>query len=120
MPAEPRNFMPSRASVGSAKQGSIFDPGVNRIRVGKRRLDVPHPLEFPRVLRAVVPLMSRQWRAGFCRSVIDELVALTLRPTLWAFQILGLTTGREPSFTAVVGPLDDLAEPTAALRDIEP
>src|ERR1700683_2386665 len=58
---------------------------------------MPHSLEFPRVRRAVVPLV----RAG--DSFIYELVAHRL-----------------PSFATVVGALHDLSGPAARLRRVNP
>src|SRR5712675_497832 len=54
---------------------------------------MPDTLEFPRVLRAVVPLMGA-WHAG-----VGEFVA-----------------HRIPGLAAVVGSLDFLTEPAAGLR----
>jgi hypothetical protein len=58
---------------------------------------MPDSLELPGVRRAVIPLV----RAG--DAVVDELV-----------------TTRFPRFATVVGALDQLAEPTAALRRVQP
>src|SRR5579862_8758129 len=57
---------------------------------------MPHPLELPRVWRAVVPLM----RAG--NAFVGELVAHRL-----------------PGFTSVARALDQLAEPAGGLRGID-
>src|ERR1017187_10015266 len=76
---------------------------------------MPHPLEFPRVLGAVIPLMRGEGFAGFWRAVIDELIARALHglgPRLY------VASGRLPRLAAVVGALDDLPEPAAALRCI--
>ena len=57
---------------------------------------MPDPLELPRMRRAVVPLVS----AG--DTVVQELVADGF-----------------PRLTAVVGALDELAEPSAGLRSVD-
>src|SRR5690242_4549679 len=57
---------------------------------------MPHALELPRVRRPVVPLV-RAWNAGVHELVVDRL----------------------PSFPAVVGSLDLLAEPAAGLRRVQ-
>ena len=79
------------AAVGRPEQRRVLDAGVDRVRIGQRRLEVPDALELPRVRRAVVPLV----RAG--HAVVDELVA-----------------DRLPGLAAVVRALDQLAEPAAA------
>ena len=97
MAAQSRKLLPVLAAVGRAEQGGVFDAGVDRVRIGQRRLEVPDALELPRVRRAVVPLV----RAG--DAVVDELVA-----------------DRLPGLAAVVGALDQLPEPAAGLRGIQP
>src|SRR5207244_5352313 len=67
--AQAGQFLPRLAAVGRAEQGGVLRAGVDRVRVGQRRLEVPDALELPGVRRAVVP----QVRAG--RAVVDELVA---------------------------------------------
>ena len=74
---------------------------------------MPDALEFPRMLRAVIPLV-RANLAG-----IRELVALAFRKTLRAFQFLRAAAGRVPGFAAVIGTLDDLAKPAAGLGGVE-
>ncbi len=71
--AQPGEFLPVLAAVGRAEDGGVFHAGVNRVGIGERRLQVPHPLELPGMLRAVVPLMRGQRRG---RRVVGELVAL--------------------------------------------
>ena len=75
----------------------VLHAGVDRVRIGQRRLEMPDALEFPGVLGAVVPLV----RAGHAL-------------------ILNSLPDRLPGLAAVVGALDDLAEPAAGLRGIEP
>src|SRR5205807_1599458 len=96
------------------EQCSVFHAGVNMIGIVERRLEMPDTFEFPRMLRAVVPLM----RAG--NSVVNELVALAFLHSAFAFQFLGAAPRRLPGFAAVAAPLNDLPEPTARLRRVDP
>src|SRR5436853_4772278 len=84
------------------------------IDIVERRLEMPDAFEFPRMLRAVVPLMRAR------DSVINEFVALALRHSLFALQFLGAAARRRPGFAAVVRSLNDLPEPTARLRRVNP
>ena len=90
--AQSGEFLPVLAAVGRAEQGGVFDSGVDRVRIGKRRLQMPDALELPGMRRAVVPLVS----AG--DAVVGELVAHRL-----------------PGLAAVIGALDHLPEPAAAI-----
>ena len=67
--AQAGQLLPGLAAVGGAEQGGVLDAGVDRVRVGQRRLEVPDALELPGMRRAVVPLV----RAGY--AVVVELVA---------------------------------------------
>ena len=89
--AQPGQLLPGLAAVGRAEQGRVLDAGVDRVRIGQRRLEMPDALELPGMRRAVVPLV----RAG--HAVVDELVA-----------------DRLPGLAAVVRALDQLPEPAAA------
>ena len=80
---------------------------------------MPHPLELPGMLRAVVPLMRGERLAGFGRRVVDELVARGLRRT-WGGRLSGRRSGLVPGLAAIVGALDQLPEPAARLRRIQP
>ena len=62
--AQAGELVPGLAAVGRAEEGGVLDPGVDGVRVGQRRLEVPDALELPGVLRAVVPLVGRQRPAG--------------------------------------------------------
>ena len=95
--AQAGQLCPGLAAVGRAEQRGVLHPGVDGVRIGQRRLEVPDALELPRVRRAVVPLV----RAG--HAVVGELVAHRL-----------------PGLAAVVRALDHLAEPAAGLRRVEP
>ena len=97
MAAQAGEFLPGLAAVDRAEQGGVFHPGVDGIRIGQRRFEMPDSLELPGVRRAVVPLVS----AGV--AVVHELVA-----------------DRLPRLAAVVGALNHLPEPAAGLRRIQP
>ena len=97
MAAQPGELLPRLSAVGRAEQGGVFNAGVDRVRIGQRRFEMPDALELPGMRRAVVPLV----RAG--NAVVHELVAHRL-----------------PGLAAVVGALDHLPEPAAGLRRIQP
>ncbi len=94
--AEAGELGPGLAGVGGAEESGVFDAGVDGVGVGEGGLEVPDALELPGVRGAVVPLV----RAG--DAVVGELVADGL-----------------PGFAAVVGALDELAEPAATLRGVD-
>src|SRR6476620_5512529 len=78
---------------------------------------MPDALEFPGMLCPVVPLVRSDRDSG----VINELVALALRHPTWACGRLADGCSRlAPGFPAVVGSLNDLPEPSAGLRGINP
>ena len=116
--AQSGEFLPRLPAVGRAEQGGVFHPGVNGIRIGQRRFEMPDALELPGVLRAVVPLVRGEGFAGFRRSVVDEFVALASRHAAWRGR--HSASGRLPRLAAVVRALDDLPEPAAGLRRIQP
>ncbi len=62
--AEAGELVPGLAAVGGAEEGGVFDAGVDGVGIGERGLEVPDAFEFPRVLRAVVPLVRGEWLAG--------------------------------------------------------
>src|ERR1700736_7031456 len=97
MTAQTRELSPLLCAVGRAEQSRVFNPGVDGIRIGQRWFDMPDALELPGVRRAVVPHVS----AG--DAVVYELVAHGL-----------------PRLAAVIGTLDQLPEPAAGLRRIQP
>src|ERR1700733_1492544 len=80
---------------------------------------MPHALELPGMLCAVVPLMRGERLAGVARPVVDELVACGLRRT-WGARFSGRRSGLVPGLTAIVGTLDQLPKPAAGLRRIQP
>src|SRR5258708_32494398 len=82
---------------------------------------MPDALELPRVLGAVVPHMSGERFAGFCGSVVDELVALAFGRSLLLSVLFARRRPRlYPSLAAVVGALNNLPKPATGLRRIEP
>ena len=116
--AQSGEFMPRLAAVSRAKNRGVFHAGVDRVRVGERGFEVPDALELPGMLRAVIPQMSGKGFAGFRGGIVNEFVARAgghaARPGhLFASR-------RLPRLAAVVRALDDLAEPSAGLRSIDP
>ena len=89
---------PSQAPVGRLVQRCVLPARVHRVRVVRRRLEVPDPLELPRPQRAVVPQVRARVAAG-----VAEVVP-----------------GRLPGRAPVVGTLDQLAEPPRVLRGVQP
>ena len=53
-------------------------------------------------------------------TVVNKFVALAFQHAIGAFQVLRAAPGRVPLFSAVIGTLDDLAEPRTGLRCINP
>src|SRR4051794_26552679 len=115
--AQSGELVPRLTAIRRAEHRGIFDARVNRIRIGERRLQVPHAFEFPRVLRAVVPHMRGEWFARAVRGVVHELVALGEWHAIWS---RGWRTGRRawlmPRLAGVIRALNDLPEPAAVLR----
>ena len=97
VPAQAGQLLPVLAAVDRAEQRGVLDSGVDGVRIGERRLQVPDASELPRMRRAVVPLMSAR------DTVVAELVA-----------------DRLPRPATVVGALDQLAEPAAGRRRVQP
>ena len=119
--AQAGQFVPGLAAVGRAEEGGVFDAGVDGVGIGQRRLEMPDAFELPRVLRAVVPLVRRERLAGFRRRVVDELVALALGHAVGRRgRLAGRRARLVPGLAAVVGALDDLPEPAAGLRGVDP
>src|SRR5713101_6238495 len=82
---------------------------------------MPHALELPWVLRAVVPLMSGERFAGFFGVVVHELVAIAFGHSLGrGGRLARRCPWLDPSFAPVVGALDDLPKPATGLRRIQP
>src|SRR2546426_5055428 len=79
---------------------------------------MPDALELPGMLRAVVPLVRGEGLARVRGRVVDELVALAGRHAVRRFR--HSTPGRLPRLAAVARALDDLSEPPAGLRRVQP
>src|SRR5256885_14522043 len=79
---------------------------------------MPDSLKLPEMLCSVVRLVSGKRFAGFRRSVIDELVAFAFGHAIR--RRCHSAAGSLPGFSAVAGALDNLSEPAAGLRCINP
>ena len=90
-------FLPAATAVRRAEDRRVLGAGVDQVRVVRRRLQVPDPLELERSRRPVVP----QVLAGL--ALVAEVVV-----------------DRLPGLPAVVRALDQLAEPARRLRGVEP
>src|SRR5712691_8484469 len=71
---------------------------------------MPDALELPRMLRAVIPLVSAHL------ALINKLVALAFGHFAGSWR--RLAAGRRPSLAAVIGALDNLPKPAAGLRRV--
>src|SRR5580765_7397530 len=77
---------------------------------------MPDAFEHPWLLRAVVELVRRH-RRGF---VVDEFVAFPLGHAFGSGgRLTGGRAGLMPGLAAVIGALNDLAEPAAGLRGVD-
>src|SRR6266571_5814657 len=110
MAAQSGELLPRFAAVLRAEQRGVFHAGVNCVRIGRRRFEMPDTLELPRMLGAVVPLMSGERFAGSRGSVVHELVALAFGHSFWRGPFARRGPRLCPSFAAVIGPLNDLPE----------
>src|SRR5262245_33619298 len=82
---------------------------------------MPDALELPGMLGTVVPLMCRERLTRFGRRVVDEFVPLRLGHAFGRRgRFAGGRSGLVPGFAAVIGALDDLTEPPARLRGVDP
>src|SRR5207237_3951028 len=57
MAAQSGQLLPGLPAVARAKQGGIFDPREDRVRIVERGLEMPDALEFPGTLRAVIKMV---------------------------------------------------------------
>src|SRR5580704_7138 len=119
VPAQPGKLLPVLAAIGRAEDGSIFYARIHSIGIGERGLQVPHPLELPGMLRAVVKLMSSKRPARRIRSVVNKLIASGFRRTRRR-RLSGRRSRLVPCLPAVIGSLNQLSEPPAGLRRIQP
>ena len=55
-------FLPILPAIRRAEQRGVLRPGIHRVRVGQRRLEMPDALELPGMLRAVIPLVRARRR----------------------------------------------------------
>ncbi len=119
--AQPGKFLPVLPAIGRAEQGGVFHSGINRVRIAERRLDMPDALELPRMLRAVIPLMSGKRFPGWCGGVVYELVALGFRRSRRLSGLFARRCSRlYPSLAAVIGALNNLPKPATGLGRIQP
>src|SRR3982074_3405085 len=93
--AQTGEFLPTLAGVGGAEDCRVFNAGEDGVRIIQGRFEVPDALEFPRMLRTVIPFVGADG------------------PFINKFIVYGF-----PSLAAVVRTLNQLAEPAAALRGV--
>src|SRR5258707_4676127 len=117
--AQAGKFAPILAAVGGFEKSGVFHARVDEIRIGMGRVKVPDTLEFPGMLRAVVELMGGERRAGFLRIVVFEFVTFALGGSVRRFGFAGRRAWLEPGFAAVIGTLNDWADPAACLRAVD-
>src|SRR4030095_19152 len=118
--AQTGKLLPRLPAVGRAKQRSVFNARVNRVRIGQRWFEMPDALELPGVRRTVVPLVRGEGFTGFRRRVVNKLVALALGHALrGGGRFAGGCSRLVPCLAAVIGALNDLSKPAARLRCIE-
>src|SRR5437588_2643256 len=79
---------------------------------------MPNPLELPRMLCAVVPLMRGERLAACIRCVVDEFVAFGFRHSALRRRLSGRRSGLVPRLAAIIRTLNDLTKPPARLRCI--
>ena len=117
MAAQPGKFLPGLAAIGGAENRRVFHPGINRIRIRKRWLQMPYALEFPWMLRAVIPLVGSEGLATFGpASYTNLLLAAFGGPAGRGLSSRG--SWLVPRLAAIVRALNDLSEPSAGLRGI--
>ena len=66
--AQSGQLLPVLSAIRRPEKRRVFHARIDRVRIGQRRLQMPHALELPRMLRAVVPLMRRERLAGLGES----------------------------------------------------
>jgi len=59
--AQAGQLVPRRAPVGGTEERGVLDAGVHRVGIDRRRREMPHALECPRVRRPVVPLVGARF-----------------------------------------------------------
>src|SRR5215472_450669 len=80
---------------------------------------MPHALELPWMLCAIVELMGGERFASLGRHIVGELVAFALGHASWSFGFALGRSGLEPALAAIVGALDDLSKPSTGLRGVD-
>src|SRR5262249_52776263 len=119
--AQPGELLPALPAVAGAEDRGVLDPGIHGVGIGERRFEMPDALELPGVLRAVVPLVRGEGLAGAGARVIDEFVAFAHGHSVGGRGRLAWTCARlPPRLAPIVRALDDLPEPAAGLRRIQP
>src|SRR5450631_81047 len=79
---------------------------------------MPDAFELPWMLGAVVPLMRGERLAGFTGGIVSEAVAFDGRPLRCC--VFRLDARLKPGLASVFGCLQNLAEPAACLRGVNP
>ena len=92
MAAESGELLPTLTAIGRTEDACVLNAGKDRVGIAQRWFKVPYPCEFPRVRRAVVPLVSTG------HALVLELVAHRL-----------------PGRSTIVRALDQLPEPSRGL-----
>src|SRR6185437_9004372 len=109
--------MPALAAIGRTEKRRVFNSRVDRVRIFQRRFEVPHALEFPRMLRSVVPLVRGERLAALRRRIVDKLVALAFGHSTGCGGRFARRRARlNPGLASIVGALNHLPEPVARLR----
>src|SRR5438046_6651898 len=119
MAAQSSEFLPILPAVRRAEYASVFHGRVDGVRIGRRRFEMPDTLEFPGMLRAVVPHVGGERFAGFRGRVVDELIALAFGRARLGVLLPRRRPRLYPSLAAVIGAPNDLPEPAAGLRRID-
>src|SRR5258706_16467218 len=81
---------------------------------------MPHAFELPRMLCAVIKLMSGERLPAFRARVVHELVALGLWRSLGRCPLAWWCSRLCPSLASIIRALNDLPEPAARLRRVQP
>src|SRR5258708_36624328 len=81
---------------------------------------MPHAFELPRMLCAVIKLMSGERLPAFRARVVHDLVALGLWRSLGRCPLAWWCSRLCPSLASIIRALNDLPEPAARLRRVHP